>query len=72
MSSSELGGASTQDAEPGERVLHEVVGAVFLRDCPFTDSAGAVGSDDDLGVDLFRLTVIVGEADLRGVTGQIR
>ena len=28
-----------QDAEPGERVLHEVVGAVLLRDRPFADPA---------------------------------
>ena len=61
-----------QDAEPGEGVLHEVVGAVFLRDRPFADAAGTVRADQDLGVDFLCPAVLVGEPDLRGVGGQVR
>ena len=66
MSSGALGGRLAEDAEPRERVLAEVAAGLRAGDGGAGDAAGAVGADDELGLDLERPALRVDRDDPRG------
>ena len=64
-------GCFGQDAEPGKRVLPEVVPALDLRDLEPADTARSVGSDDDFASHFLLDPVGIGEEDARPLAGHV-